>query len=155
MESMLAALIAVAGTLLGVVVTNRQQNRRADRSEKTAAAERLRQERVTACADFARTVMEFRSSQYRRWRRRQSAYDSPSYEEARYESHQRRAEAWYALYRLRLVSGERQLVELGNTAMTLATRIDEANDLEELKDIGSRTRIAVEEFIDAASLRVV
>jgi hypothetical protein len=153
-ESMLAALIAVAGTLLGVVVTNRQQNRRADRSEKVVAAERLRQERITAFAEFARTVMEFRSSQYRRWRRRQAEYDSPSYEEARYESHQRRAQAWYALYRVRLVAGERELVELGTTAMTLATRIDEASDLEELRDLGSLTRTAVEKFIDAASPHV-
>jgi hypothetical protein len=154
-ESMLAALIAVAGTLLGVVVTNRQQDRRADRSEKIVAAERLRQERITAYAEFARTVMEFRSSQYRRWRRRQDEYDSPSYEEARYESHQCRAQAWYALYRVRLVAaGERDLVELGKTAMTLATRIDEASDLEELKNVGSMTRTAVEEFIDAASPHV-
>ncbi|MDX3638311.1 hypothetical protein [Streptomyces sp. MB09-02B] len=152
MESMLAALIAVAGTLLGVVVTNRQQDRRADRSERIVAAERLRQERITAYAEFARTVMEFRSSQYQRWRHRQDGHDSPSYDEVRYESHQRRAQAWYALYRVRLVAaGEHDLVELGKTAMTLATRIDEASDLEELRDIGSRTRVAVEEFIDAAS----
>ncbi|MFD3582286.1 hypothetical protein [Streptomyces sp. NPDC058683] len=151
---MLAALVAVAGTLLGVVVTNRQQNRRADRSERTAVAERLRQERITAYAEFARMVMEFRSSQYQRWRLRQTEYDSPSYEEARYESQQRRAQAWYALYRVRLVAGERELVELGQTAMTLATRIDEASDLEELRNIGSMTRIAVEEFIDAASPQV-
>ncbi|MGW4907123.1 hypothetical protein [Streptomyces sp. NPDC004270] len=151
---MLAALIAVAGTLLGVVVTNRQQNRRADRSEKTVVAERLRQERITAYAEFARMVMEFRSSQYQRWRLRQTEYDSPSYEAARYESQQRRAQAWYALYRVRLVAGQRELVDLGNTAMTLATRIDEASDLEELRDIGSMTRIAVEEFIDAASPQI-
>lgn len=153
-ESMLAALIAVAGTLLGVIVTNRQQNRRANRSERVVAAERLRQERITAYAEFARAVMEFRSSQYRRWRSRRSEYDSSSYEETRYESHQRRAQAWYALYRVRLVAGEHDVVELGTIAMTLATRIDEASDLEELREFGSSARTAVETFIDAASAHV-
>jgi len=154
-DSLMTALIAVFGTLAGVVVTNTAQNRRAQRAEEVALRERLRQERITAYAEFARSVMEFRSSQYRRWRKREAEPDDEPYETVRYESHQRRAQAWYALYRVRLVAGEaRDLVELGTTAMDLATRIDEAEDVEELRSIGGRTRGAVEEFIDRASVQV-
>jgi type II secretory pathway pseudopilin PulG len=154
-DSLMTALIAVFGTLAGVVVSNTAQNRRAQRAEEVALRERLRQERITAYAEFARSVMEFRSSQYRRWRKREAEPDDEPYETVRYESHQRRAQAWYALYRVRLVAGEaRDLVELGTTAMDLATRIDEAEDVEELRSIGGRTRGAVEEFIDRASVQV-
>ncbi len=151
----MSALIAVFGTLAGVVVTNTAQNKRAQRAEEVALRERLRQERITAYAEFARAVMEFRSSQYRRWRKRQAEPDDEPYEAVRYESHQRRAQAWHALYRVRLVAGEaRDLVELGTIAMDLATRIDEAAGVEELRSVGGRTRSAVEEFIDRASVQV-
>ncbi|WP_125502964.1 MULTISPECIES: hypothetical protein [unclassified Streptomyces] len=151
----MSALIAVFGTLAGVVVTNTAQNKRAQRAEEVALRERLRQERITAYAEFARAVMEFRSSQYRRWRKRQAEPDDEPYEAVRYESHQQRAQAWHALYRVRLVAGEaRDLVELGTIAMDLATRIDEAAGVEELRSVGGRTRSAVEEFIDRASVQV-
>jgi hypothetical protein len=153
-ENVLTTLAAVTGTLLGVVVTQLFHGRNAKKDRQFTIAERLRQDRITAYAEFARSVMEFRSSQYRRWRQRNTDHADERYEDARYDSHQRRALAWQALYRVRLVADEESLVALGHTAMELATRIDEARDIEELRDIGGRTRSAVEDFMARAAAQI-
>ncbi|MEV7784436.1 hypothetical protein AB0O72_03420 [Streptomyces sp. NPDC088106] len=153
-DSLLTTLVAVSGTVLGVVVTQTFHGRNAKQAQRFTIAERLRQDRITAYAEFARSVMEFRSSQYRRWRQRNTGHANERYEEARYDSHQRRALAWQALYRVRLVADEGSLVALGSAAMDLATQIDEAGDIDELREIGSKTRLAVEEFIDRAAKQI-
>jgi hypothetical protein len=61
MGAALASVIAVAGTLLGSVVTHVLQRRTAGHAERFARDERLRQERLTVYSVFAEAVMAYRT----------------------------------------------------------------------------------------------
>lgn len=56
MSAVVASLIAVAGTLLGASSTYWFQQRAAQRAEATARQERLRQDQLAACSEFAAAV---------------------------------------------------------------------------------------------------
>ena len=60
MNAVLASLIAVAGTLLGSLSTYLFQRRNALRAETVARDERLRQEQLAACSEFAAAISELK-----------------------------------------------------------------------------------------------
>lgn len=70
MDSVLVSLIAVAGTLLGSATTYLFQRRTAARTEAIARQERLRQDRLVACGDFAAAVTEVKRAVITAWFRR-------------------------------------------------------------------------------------
>lgn len=70
MNTILVSLIAVAGTLLGSLSTYLFQRRTALHTEAAARQERLRQERLVACAEFAAAVTEVKRAVITAWFRR-------------------------------------------------------------------------------------
>ncbi|WP_051027586.1 hypothetical protein [Nocardia higoensis] len=64
---MLTALIAVAGTLLGAIITHWFQRSAAERAAQHAVLERLRQDRLLAYSAFATAAMDYRRQQVDRW----------------------------------------------------------------------------------------
>lgn len=70
MSSVLVSLIAVAGTLLGSATTYLFQRRTAAHAEAIARRERLRQDRLVACGDFAAAVTEVKRAVITAWFRR-------------------------------------------------------------------------------------
>jgi hypothetical protein len=69
-NAVLASLIAVAGTLLGSLSTYLFQRRTALHTEAAARQERLRQERLVACAEFAASITEVKRAVITAWFRR-------------------------------------------------------------------------------------
>jgi hypothetical protein len=70
-----ASLIAVAGTLLGSLSTYMFQRRTALHSETAARRERFRQDRLSACGEFAAAVTEVKRAVITAWFRRETRDD--------------------------------------------------------------------------------
>ncbi len=67
MSAVAGSLIAVAGTLLGSFSTYWFQQRVTQRAEAAARQERLRQDRLSACSEFAAAVTDLRRAVIAVW----------------------------------------------------------------------------------------
>jgi hypothetical protein len=128
MGAALASVIAVAGTLLGSVVTHVLQRRTAGHAERFAWDERLRQERLTAYSAFAEAVMAYRHEELTHWLRRHGELIDPSQRAEPAEQGRLRAAAWQARYRVQLLADKPRLVELAEEAMDAVADIHRSND---------------------------
>jgi len=96
------SLIAVFGTLLGSLSTYQFQQRTAARAEASAREERLRQERLAACSEFAAAVTKLKAGVVAAWLRRA---DRDEHRTALAEADRLGSLAEAAWFRLLLVSG--------------------------------------------------
>lgn len=87
------ALIAVAGTLLGVIATHWFQGRATERTASLARTEQLRQERIATYSAYAGAVVDYRHSQNDRWFRAVEEPGSDEAEESRHASYRQRTAA--------------------------------------------------------------
>ncbi|MFI6604787.1 hypothetical protein ACIBHX_51925 [Nonomuraea sp. NPDC050536] len=154
MEAVLAGLIAIGGTLLGSLVTFLFQQRAAQRTELFTISARLREERMTVYSGFAGAILEYRSAQYERALQAFQTKDSVAYADARTRSHELRAAARHALYRVHLLADDPQITRLADQAMALVADLNEAEDKSALAQRNVAVREAVEKFIAAASTEV-
>jgi hypothetical protein len=145
----LGSLIAVLGTLLGSFSTYLFQQRTAVRAEAVAREERLRQERLTACSEFAGAVTELKRAVVAVWLRRS---DPAELKQARVEADRLGALAETARFRLRLVSGQPE--PLADAAFAHMDVLRGAADLAELKIREAEFEVAVSAFITAAAERL-
>ncbi|MGW3145656.1 hypothetical protein ACWDG1_13440 [Streptomyces sp. NPDC001177] len=151
MDSVLSALIAVLGTLLGAGMTHLFQRRAAARDEAFASQQQLRSERMTVYSDFAGAVTEFRRGQHDRWYRKNEDPDSPAYFEARMESYRLRSRALHALFRVQLIASNQTTIDAARHAHYLTVRVHRAPDETELDALAMQAKDAVERFVQLAS----
>jgi hypothetical protein len=154
MEAALAGLIAVAGTLLGSLVTHIFQQRAAKRSQQFAVSARLREERVAAYSEFAGAVLNFRFAEYTRALEGFEDAGSTAYQEATDRSYTLRAVAWGSLYRVRLLTDDPDVSRLAENAITAIGSMSQAEDKLDLIRNGFEVKEALEAFISAASPEV-
>jgi hypothetical protein len=145
------ALIAVVGTLLGVVATHWFQGRAAERSAMLARAEQLRQERIASYSAFAGAVVDYRRAQNDRWFRAAQAPESPEAEESRYSSYQQRTAARQALFRVQLVCDDPDAREQAERAFELTHCMHEAGSEEERAHRSGEAKDALDRFIASAA----
>jgi hypothetical protein len=154
MEAVLTVLIGVAGTLLGSFTTYLFQNRAAERSQAFERDERRRQEQVDACTGFAAAVTELKRGlvTYRSHSQR-----DPGGEEAR-EAHvecdRLDAARQTARFRVQLVCGDPELVNLADAAFDAATKLTSPPSLKELRAAEGQFEAAVKAFIGTAAGRL-
>lgn len=153
-ECCFTALIAVAGTLLGSLLTFAFQRKTANRAEQFSRSERLRQERLSVYSEFAGFVLAFRSAQYDEWAQRNEDGKSPTSAEAKTEALRRRAAAWQALYRVRLVADDTKPAQLAQAAMDLTATMHDVEDRAALRERANQVRQAIEEFVSASSAQI-
>src|SRR5262249_5139287 len=139
-----ASLSAVFGTLLGSLSTYLFQQRTA----AGAREERLRQERVAACSEFAAAVTSLKTGVVAAWLRRA---DPDAYPAAQAEADRLGSLAEAARFRLLLVSG--QLEPLANTAFEDMGTLRSASDLPALKAAEAEFEAAVSAFVIDAHKR--
>ncbi|NJP98788.1 hypothetical protein HCN51_56815 [Nonomuraea sp. FMUSA5-5] len=152
MQVVFAALIAIAGTLLGSLTTFLFQRWTVARTESFTRTERLRQERMKAYSAFAGAVLDLRVKQGARWGAKRRADASPeAYAEAKAIQNQSRAAAWQALCLVRLLTDDDEALRLAGAAMELAADIHTLVTLEELDKRMGEVRQAVDRFIDRAA----
>ncbi|MFF4170418.1 hypothetical protein [Streptomyces sp. NPDC001744] len=146
-----AALIAVAGTLLGAVFTHWFQGRAAERAAVLARTEQLRQERIVTYSAFAGAVVDYRHSQNDRWF---SAFREPGSEraeESRHASYRQRTAARQALFRVQLVCDDPETRRLAEAAFQETHCMHEAVDEEERVRYSDRAKEALALFVAAAA----
>jgi hypothetical protein len=133
-----ASLIAVFGTLLGSLSAYLFQQRAAGGARK----ERLRQDRVAACSEFAAAITNLKTGVVAAWLRRA---DRDEYRAALAEADRLGAVAETARFRLLLVSGQRE--PLADASFGCMKTLRSASDLPALKAAEADFEAAVSAFI--------
>jgi hypothetical protein len=101
---------------------------------------------------FAGAVLEFRVAQYNRGILRRREGQEGEYKEARAESSRLRSSAWHALYRVRLIADDADVIRLAETAMNLAADMHHAEGRETLAARSEEVQKAVEAFVSGHRL---
>jgi hypothetical protein len=161
-----ASLIAVAGTLLGSSTTYWFQQRAAQRAEITARQERLRQDRIAACSEFAVAVTDLRRGVIAVWfrqRRRDRAFadEDPAvvdkngvvaeYYTAQAESDRLGAVALGAKFRMLLVLDDPGLRELAEVAFKQIDAVFSAADKAEVEALDVKFEAHMSVFMTTAA----
>ncbi|MEV6956001.1 hypothetical protein [Streptomyces sp. NPDC051183] len=112
MSGIIAAAVAVLGTLLGAVIAHRYQLKTVTLSAAHADRERNHQRLLDACAGFIGLAEDYRRAQYDRWTSQHTAAESEAALAARAESYRLYVEVRSSAFRLRLVA----LARMRNTS---------------------------------------
>jgi hypothetical protein len=153
-DSIIASLAAITGVVLGSVLTYLFQVRNNRQVQLFARDQQVRQERLNAYSEFAGIVTEFRRSENDRWHREQEDPQGELFITARDESYQLRAKAMASMCRVQLVGGDTNLNQLAERALNATTEIHQAADEEDRAGRGNKARLAVQDFLLAASSHV-
>lgn len=142
-------MIAVAGTLLGSLVTHWFQRSAAERAAQHTFLERLRQDRLNAYNAFAATAMDYRHHQNDRWHliRR----DPASADSARSTAYSKRAALRTDLLRVRMLTDDIRLHELGAEAIEAIRDIHKAESSQAREESSTRATAAIESFVQRAA----
>ncbi|MFG3344735.1 hypothetical protein ACGF1Z_06685 [Streptomyces sp. NPDC048018] len=146
-----AALIAVVGTLLGVVATHWFQGRAAERTATLARTEQLRQERIAIYSAFAGAVVDYRQSQNDRWFRARLEPGSEEAEASRHASYRQRTAARQALFRVQLVCDDARVRGLAQSAFETTHCLHEAADDTDRARRSDEAKEALARFVAAAA----
>jgi hypothetical protein len=151
-------LIAVAGTLLGSFSTYWFQQKAARRSETGARQERLRQDRLTACSEFAAAVSGLRSSVIAVWFRKNRKNRQPTDDEAVADYHTAYAEAdrlgavaETAKFRMLLIIDDPELRELADAALRQVGAVMPARDKAEVEKLDAEFEAHMAVFVATAA----
>ncbi|WP_329177767.1 hypothetical protein [Streptomyces sp. NBC_01477] len=151
MEAIWTSVVAVAGTLLGSVITYAFQQRANLRSEVFAHSEALRQERMAAYSAFAAAVEDYRHGQATRWYRRLDGPGGAEFGAARDEAHRLRTVARQALYRVKLLTDDPEVTAAAEQAYRDTWDVSNARDQPGHDQRDDRARQAVEAFVSRAA----
>lgn len=123
MEAVLTGLIGVAGALLGSFTTYLFQSRAAERSQAFERDERRRREQADAIAGFAAAVTELKRGLVTYRFHSQRDPDGEETQEAHIECDRLGAATEIARFRVQLVCGDPELVNLADAAFEAATAL--------------------------------
>ncbi|MET8680070.1 hypothetical protein ABZW18_21425 [Streptomyces sp. NPDC004647] len=152
MEAVATSVIAVLGTLLGSGVTHVFQRRTAQRIEQFTRDERLRQERLDAFSSYAGALLNYRRSLIDRWCN-ECDPEVDSWEDGsvlRARSYELHSQAQEALFRVQMLTDDRELVEKAELALKRVTRVADATDRTDLRARRDDTRSLIRDFVTAA-----
>ncbi|MDI3422701.1 hypothetical protein [Streptomyces luteolus] len=153
MSGIIAAAIAVIGTLLGAVFAHRYQQKIAARSAAHADRERSYQRLLDACTSFIGLAEDYRRAQYDRWTSQHAAPDSEAIVTARAESYRLYVEVRSSVFRLRLVAIGPEAQQLAEQAAAIQVKTREiffAADKADMLARGEAAEHACEAFAVAA-----
>ncbi|MFC4517771.1 MULTISPECIES: hypothetical protein [Streptomyces] len=154
MEAVLASLIAVAGTLLGSIITFTFQRRSSAQAEVFARSLQLRQERLTTYSAYAGAVTALKQGTVALWFRLQEDADSPEARHAFTECDRLGAATENAQFRVRLLAEDAMLVALAASAFDAIGPIRSASTRTELAEREQELQDALNAFITAAAIQI-
>ncbi|MFE6861681.1 hypothetical protein [Nocardia sp. NPDC057668] len=150
---MVTALIAVAGTLLGSIVTHVFQRMTADRTTRQNFADRLRQDRLSAYNAFAASAIEYRHHQIERWHRLRQNPDTEV--TARSESYSKKVELRSELVRVKLLTSDPRIQDLADHAIEAIRAIQRSGvapaSPEDHAILMKKANNAIEDFVAQAA----
>nr|WP_206442743.1 hypothetical protein [Streptomyces boncukensis] len=148
---MWTSVVAVAGTLLGSVVTHVFQRSAARRSERFARSEALRQERIATYSACAAALEEYRRGQTERWYRKREDADGAAFHAARDEAHRLRTAARQVLYRVTLLTDDRTVTLAAERAYDRIRDLSTPEDPALWRARDTEAKQAIEAFVSCAS----
>ncbi|MBB0242987.1 hypothetical protein FNQ90_02405 [Streptomyces alkaliphilus] len=151
MEAIWTSVVAVAGTLLGVMITHHFQRRAAVRGEEFTRSEALRRERIDCYSAFAGAAEEYRRGQADRWYGKRRDPEGPEYTAARDRAHHLRTAARQALYRVKLLTTDAEVLLAADRAYVNTREISTAGEEDEHRRRDQEAREAIEAFVTRAS----
>jgi hypothetical protein len=151
MEALWTSAVAVIGTLLGGVLTHAFQQRAARETQRFSRTESLRQERIDAYSAYAGALEGLRKVQGDRWHRGKEDPDGDQFKEALLESHRQRASARQALFRVKLVAGDRIVIAAADRAFEATRNTTKARDEDQWNELLAGARTAIEAFVETAA----
>jgi hypothetical protein len=154
MTSVVSAIIAVVGTLLGATATYVFQRIDANQKDHSAHTERLRQERLAVYTEFAAAATDLRRAAHDRWHRHREDPDGPAFTAARDHYYKVYAVAQNVQLKLRLLTDDTDVVEVAHQAWERATEIIDTDKEQERKWKGEQAKQALDKFILVASERL-
>jgi hypothetical protein len=154
MTSIVSAIIAVVGTLLGATATYVFQRIDADRKDRIARTERFRQERLAVYTELAAAVTDLRRAAHDRWHRHQEDPDGAAFTAARDHYYKVYAAARNVQLKLRMLTDDTDLVDVAHQAWERAADIKDADEEDERRRKGEQAKQALDAFILAASKRL-
>lgn len=146
--------MAVAGTVLGAVLTYLFQERAARRAEASTLRRELRAERMSVYSSFLTALAEYRRGQLDWWHRREEDPRSEAALAARVESYRLRGLAQAAFSQVQLVARNAELVAAASEAWDLSHLVHRAEDRAELDARADRVKDTVERFTALAAAEV-
>lgn len=150
MDAVLPACIAVAGTLLGSIVTYLFSRRGAERTAALAYTDRLRQERLETYSAFAGALIKYRLAEVDRWHRERDALSGESYQLAKVATFERRADAFDALSRVQLITENQALLDAAREAVDVIGQIHKAGHTRERELRAQDARAAIDTVVGIA-----
>ena len=144
-----AAAVAVVGTLLGVLLQHRFQRQNVIEAGEVARLEKLRQERLLACAEYAGALAQYRRGQIDRWYARYQR-DGSSVPEHDHEVRRQRDIAQQALFRLQLLSDSEEIVRQAESLFVSMNGFKPASSRHEVEAVRDSTHARIREFVCAA-----
>ncbi|POX42648.1 hypothetical protein C3486_03475 [Streptomyces sp. Ru73] len=151
MEALWASVVAVGGTLLGSVVTHAFQRAASKRGEAFTRSEALRQERITTYSAFAEAAEQYRHGQAQRWYGKREDPGGEPFRAARDEAHRLRTVARQALYRVKLLTDDQEVVRAAERAYRCTWEVSNAQDETDHRTRDAESRQAIEEFVARAA----
>jgi hypothetical protein len=133
-------------------MTHTFQRLSARRNELFTRAEALRQERIATYSAFAAAAEDYRHGQAYRWYSKKEDPDGETFILARDEAHRRRTETRQALYRVKLLTDDREVILAAERAYRRTREVSEAADQADRDARDSAARRAIEAFVSSASL---
>ncbi|MFF1871656.1 hypothetical protein [Streptomyces sp. CB03911] len=154
MEAVLASLIAVAGTLLGSLVTFVVQRRTSARAEVFARSQQLRQDRLTTYSTYAGAITTLRQQTVALWFHLQEVPDGPETRQAFTECDRLGAAAENAQLRVRILAEDPTLVALAVATFDAIGPIRSASTRTELAEREQELQNTLDAFIAAAATHI-
>ncbi|MER8003596.1 hypothetical protein [Streptomyces sp. NPDC095613] len=151
MEAIWTSVVAVGGTLMGAVMTHVFQRLAARRGELFARSEALRQERMATYSSFAAAVEDYRHGQAGRWYSMREDPAGAAFVAARDEAHRLRTATRQVLYRVKLLTDDRDVVLAAERAYACTRDVSTAQDQAERDTLDARAREAIDAFVSRAS----
>lgn len=152
MDNVWGAVIAVAGTLLGVVIVHMFERRRATAEHQRDDRERDRQERLAACIRFTTAATRYRRASLERWHRRQDRNGRDS-TRARDDYYEQRDSALSECLRLRFLTHDDELVATATATIEAAAAIYRAASGDDMKSRNTETLERLDAFTLLAAER--
>ncbi|WP_030667894.1 hypothetical protein [Streptomyces rimosus] len=157
MESTIASIIAVLGTLGGALVAGVLQSRSAARSERAALRERLRREQQDAALALIKALKAHRRNCFTRWKLKTLRASGEAQEAARFVSWDTRSDVTDAQDALRLVTDDSELLHRADAVVGASLVLSEVDDTTTQADMNVRrdaARAAHAAFVAAAARHI-
>lgn len=154
MDTAIAAVVAVIGTLLGSVLTYQFQQRASERTAALDARERSRQERLDAYAAFGGAAVRCRAASLDLYHRRTDGSDDQTVRLTQAEFFRARAELTDAELRVQLVSHHTELDPLMAEVIETSTRVRGARDLADRNERNDEAKAVLSRFVRAAASEI-